>query len=70
MIAAGLCFLGGLALTAGGLFMVRKNGVQPGESVFMSFFSPRSLAIMAGWIAAFLGLLLAFIGAPMVYLTP
>lgn len=73
MILTALCVVGGLALTAGGLFVVRKKDGQPDEKFDdqrdggVSF---RLLAYLAGFGAAYLGMMLASIGTLMVYLTP
>lgn len=70
MIAAALCAAGGLALAGGGFYLVRSSEVPPGDTSFSSLLSNRSLRFAGGWVGLFLGLLLAFVGAPMVYLTP
>ncbi|MDP3543554.1 MAG: hypothetical protein Q8T11_13880 [Elusimicrobiota bacterium] len=72
---AAACILGGLALTAGGLFVVRKKDGQPDERFDDQHdegvrVNSRLLAYLAGFVAAYLGMLLASIGTLMVYLTP
>lgn len=67
MILTALCVVGGLALTVGGLFMVRKKDGQPDEGARVN---SRLIAYLAGFVAAYLGMLLAVIGTVMVYLTP
>lgn len=74
MLAA-FCVVGGLALTAGGLIVVRKKDGQPDdrfndqhdEGASDSF---RLKAYLAGFVAAYLGMLLAAIGTLIAYLTP
>lgn len=67
MIAAALCIAAGLALAAGGYYLLRSCDDPPGSSVFCSFLSLRWLKRMAGVLMLFFGLLLAFIVAPMVF---
>lgn len=75
MILTALCVVGGLALTVGGLFMVRKKDGQPDERFDDQHdegvrVNSRLLAYLAGFVAAYLGMLLAVIGTGMGYLTP
>ncbi|MCR4293969.1 MAG: hypothetical protein NUW21_00430 [Elusimicrobia bacterium] len=70
MIAAALCFAAGLAASAGGYYLIRSCEVPPGDTSFSSLLSTRALKLAGGYLGLFFGLLLAFIGAPMVYLTP
>lgn len=73
MLAA-ICVVGGLALTAGGLFVVRKKDGRPDERHDDhdegASEGLRLKAYLAGFVAAYLGMLLAVIGTFLVYLTP
>lgn len=66
MIAAALCFAAGLALAAGGYYLLRSCDDPPGFSGFCGFLSMRWLKRMVGVLMLFFGLVLAFIFAPMV----
>lgn len=70
VIAAVICASVGLAMAAGGVRLIRVSEVKPDDTSFVRAWSPRSVACAGGWVALFLGLLLTFVGAPMVYLTP
>ncbi len=70
VIAAGICAVVGAAMAAGGIRLIRASEVKPGETSFVRAWSPRSMGFAGGWVLLFLGLLLTFLGAPMVYLTP
>lgn len=68
MIAAAISVVIGLALAAGGIFLIRASEVKPGDTSFSSLLSARALKIAGGWTALFTGLYLAMILAPMLYL--
>lgn len=68
MIAAAISAVAGVALAAVGVYLIRAAEVKPGDSAFSGLLSSRSLTTAAGWVALFLGLFLAMVGAPMIYL--
>lgn len=70
MIAAALSAVAGLAAAAGGYALIQSCEVPPGDTSFSSLLSSRAARLAGGWLALFFGLLLTFVGAPMIYLRP
>ena len=68
MIAAAISVVAGLAVAAGGVYLIKAGEVKPGDTSFAGFFSARSLTTAGGWALLFTGLYLAMILAPMLYL--
>ena len=65
---AALCAAGGLALSGLGFWMMKAAEPRPGETRFVRAWSPTSLLNSGGYLLLFLGLFVAAILAPMVYL--
>lgn len=69
VVATALCAGGGIALAAGGVAMIKSAEPKSGETRFVSALSPTSLMHSGGYVALFVGLFLAALVAPMIYLS-
>ena len=68
-VATALCAGGGLVLAVVGVILIKSAEPKEGETRFVSAFSPTSLMHSGGYVALFVGLLLAVMIAPMIYLS-
>ena len=67
--AAAACGGIGVALAGVGIKLIKSNEIKKDESAFVSAFGSRSLGHSGGYVLLFLGLFLAVLVAPMVYLS-
>ncbi len=68
-VAAAACGGLGVALAGIGVKLIKANEIKKDESAFVGAFGSRSLGHSGGYVLLFVGLFLAVLVAPMVYLS-